>query len=421
MISKTSGPGPAGKTRGTLFLAIFSFILLTFLGFSGEEASAVTWQAQGPSPFYNGDVVIVPNNPVTGAIQSLLIDPGNNNTMYIGAVNGGIWKTTDGGTNWTPLIDTLKTLSMGGMAMDPNNSSVILAGFGAFSNADGNHGPRAGVILSSDAGSTWTPVGGAVTTNTDVSSVVVNGQNMFVASRANGTDVLNTGLFRSADGGASFIKISGSGGLPTGGITSLTSDPSNPNRLYAAVTNAGIFRSDNLGQTWTNITPAGSGIGSLTGNIQLSVGAGGQSLFVAVANSDDQRRTTTLYSVWQSLNQGGTWQNMGGQGSGPGQGLPGTIENGAFVGVNKQGQGNNNLALRADPSNPNIVYISGDATPPWNFVNSSTTAFPNQIGATLESASIFRGDASLPLGNPPAVDNWLPATPSQCAVAPHHR
>ena len=69
--------------------------------------------------------------PWSGAIQSLLIDPTNNNTMYIGAVNGGIWKTTDGGSTWTPLIDTLTSLSMGGMALDPDNPSRILAGFGA--------------------------------------------------------------------------------------------------------------------------------------------------------------------------------------------------------------------------------------------------------------------------------------------------
>ena len=117
--------------------------------------------------------------------------------------------------------------------------------------------------MSSDAGTTWTPVGGAVTANTDVSSVLVNGQTCSsppgVAKRHRRG---NTGLFRSTDGGASFIKISGSGGLPTGSVTSLASDPSNPNRLYAALHNAGIFRSDNLGQTWTNITPAGSGIGA---------------------------------------------------------------------------------------------------------------------------------------------------------------
>ncbi len=120
---------------------------------------------------------------MVGAVQSLLIDPNDNNIMYAGAVNGGIWKTTDGGGTWTPLTDTQKSLSMGGMALDPGNSSRILAGFGAFSNFGGKSGPLAGVIFSSDAGNTWTPVGGAVTANTDVSSVLVNGQTMFVASR----------------------------------------------------------------------------------------------------------------------------------------------------------------------------------------------------------------------------------------------
>ncbi|MGA7562405.1 MAG: sialidase family protein [Desulfobaccales bacterium] len=259
MVRKASGPGPAGKTRGTLFLAILIFLILTFLVFPEGAAAAITWQAQGPSPIQGADVVIPPDNPVVGAVQSLLIDPANNNIMYAGAVNGGIWKTTDGGSTWTPLTDTQTSLSMGGMALDPTNPNRILAGFGNFSNF-GKDGPRAGVIFSNDAGSTWTPVGGAILANTDVSSVVVNGQVMFVASRSDGQGVNSSvpGLFRSTDGGASFIQISGSGGLPTGSVTSLVTDPSDPNRLYAAVAavqNSGIFRSDDLGKTWTNITP----------------------------------------------------------------------------------------------------------------------------------------------------------------------
>ena len=368
MLSKTSRPGFAGKSRGTLFLAILIFVILFSLVFGGGEAAAVTWQAQGPSPIIYGDAVIAPTtplieNPVVGAVQSLLIDPNDNNTMYAGAVNGGIWKTTNGGGTWNPLTDGLTSLSMGGMALDPGNSSRILAGFGTFSNFGGKSGPLAGVIFSSDAGNTWTPVGGAITTNTDVSSVLVNGQTMFVASR--GTDI-NLGLFRSTDGGASFIKISGSGGLPSGGITSLASDPSNPNRLYAAVTQSGIFRSDNLGKTWTNITPAGSGIGTSTANIQLSVGAGGESLFICLAapmgTTPTGKGAVRVQSVWRSLDRGATWQNMGGQGAGLGQGLPGTILNGQFYGINNDGQGKNNLAILADPNpqKPNIVYISGD-------------------------------------------------------------
>lgn len=253
---------------------------------------------------------------MVGAVQSLLVTA--NNTMYAGAVNGGIWKSTDGGGTWAPLTDGLKSLSMGGMAVDPGNPNHILAGFGQFSNA-GNDGPPAGVIFSSDAGVTWKSVGGAITANTDVSSVVVNGQNMFVASRSSYAAEV-TGLFRSTDGGTSFIQISGSGGLPLGSITSLASDPSNPNRLYAALQNSGIFRSDDLGKTWTNITPANSGIGASTANIQLSVGANGQSLFMAQAAplgmTSTGKTAIVLQSVWRSLDRGATWQNMGRQGDG---------------------------------------------------------------------------------------------------------
>jgi photosystem II stability/assembly factor-like uncharacterized protein len=180
------------------------------------------------------------------------------------------------------------------------------------------------VIFSSDSGNTWTSVGGAITANTDVSSVLVNGQVMFVASRSFGQsgDSSVPGLFRSTDGGASFIQLSGSGGLPTGSVTSLVSDPSNPNRLSAALQTFGIFRSDDQGKTWTNITPAGSNIGTSTENIQLSVGANGQSLFICLASPMGTTETggtaVVLQSVWRSLDQGATWQNMGGQGSGPG-------------------------------------------------------------------------------------------------------
>ncbi len=417
MIRKTSGPGLAGKTRGTLFLIL---VILACLVFSEGEAAAITWLSQGPYPLTQGAVVIPTVNPAIGAIQSLLIDPNANNTIYIGAVNGGIWKTTNGGGTWAPLnLEVLPSvspsLSMGGMAMDPGNSSRILAGFGQYSNSL-HDGPLPGAIFSSDAGATWSSVGGAILANTNVSSAVLNGQTMFIASRSSlhpneaGLITPVTGLFRSNDGGTSFIQISGSGGLPLGSVTSLASDPGDPNRLYAALQNSGIFRSDDLGKTWTNITPPNSGINAGTAYIQLSVGAGGQSLFMGFTSGG--QKSTALQSVWRSLDRGATWQNMGGQGSGPGQGLPGTIENGAFVGINSDGQGETNFSLKADPVNPNIVYIAGDAQPAWNQVNPDPArSFPNQIGAPRTLASIFQGDASKALSSPPSTDPWVPATP----------
>jgi hypothetical protein len=100
------------------------------------------------------------------------------------------------------------------------------------------------VIFSSDAGNTWTSVGGAITANTDVSSVLVNGQVMFVASRSFGQsgDSSVPGLFRSTDGGASFIQLSGSGGLPTGSVTSLVSEtPATPTASLLPYKHSGFF------------------------------------------------------------------------------------------------------------------------------------------------------------------------------------
>ncbi|MFI5330271.1 MAG: autotransporter-associated beta strand repeat-containing protein, partial [Desulfobaccales bacterium] len=414
MARKTYSLGLAGKAERTLFLAIFIFLLLISLAFSPASATTIDWQAEGPSPINQGQATIVPDNPVVGALQSLLVDPTDSNTLYVGAVNGGIWKTTNGGGVWTPLTDGQNSLSMGGMALDPGNSSRILAGFGVFSNFRGSGGPPDGVIFSSDAGATWTSVGGVITANTNVSAVLLKDQLMFVASRDNilnaGPPTPVTGLFRSTDGGASFIEISGSGGLPTGSVTSLAFDPGDYKRIYAAVQKQGLFRSDDQGKTWTNITPASSGIGTTTQNVQLTVGAGGQSLFMGVANNLG-KGNVQLQTVWRSLDQGATWQNMGGQGSGAGQGLPGTIEDGKFVGIQPGGQGDINFALLADTKNPNYVYISGDRQAAWNELTNSGRQFPNQIRANDFYGQLFRGDASKALSSPPEVDPWNTTTP----------
>jgi hypothetical protein len=113
MIRETFCPGLAGKTIGTRFPAIPILIILFFLALGGGKATAVTWQAQGPSPILGGATVIVPDNPVVGAVQLLIIDPNDNNTKYAGAVNGGIWKTTNGGGTWTPPTDGLHTFPWG--------------------------------------------------------------------------------------------------------------------------------------------------------------------------------------------------------------------------------------------------------------------------------------------------------------------
>src|SRR6202011_37862 len=87
------------------------------------------------------------------------VDPTNTNVVYAGAAQGGIWKTTDGGTTWTPLTDTQASLAIGSIALDPQNHNTIYAGTGEENNSgDSYYG--AGILKSTDAGTTWTNIPG---------------------------------------------------------------------------------------------------------------------------------------------------------------------------------------------------------------------------------------------------------------------
>ena len=92
------------------------------------------WIPQGPAPVINSQVEnIEPDNQVAGAIHTVLAHPTNANELYIGAVNGGIWKTTNAQAvrpTWTPLTDELPSLSIGALAYDPTDSSrqTVVAG-----------------------------------------------------------------------------------------------------------------------------------------------------------------------------------------------------------------------------------------------------------------------------------------------------
>lgn len=328
-------------------------------------------------------------------------------------MNGGVWKTTSGGASWTPLTDYQGSLSIGALAFDVSNPNRIVAGLAVFSNSRGNGGPRLGLISSNDGGTSWNPLGSPFLNDTEISSLLIDKQTIWAASRdwLDGGKDGKTGLFRSLDGGRSFQLVSGTGGLPTGGVNSLAWDSRNYNRVYAAVTKNGIFRSTNGGQTWTKISIPGMNIGSETSNVLLSVGAEGRSLFVAIAKTypdppNEKGPKERLESVWRSMNGGTTWQNLGGQGSGASKGLPGSTEDTGFFGVNPGGQADINLAILADPTNPNLVYIGGDTQPAKNEgIQGVDPEFPNSIGAIGYTGRLFRGDASQLLGQ-----QWTPIT-----------
>ena len=152
-----------------------------------------TWTSLGPA--HQG-----------GRTRALLIDPNNPNLMYAGGVDGGVWKSTDAGANWTATSDLLGNIAVVTLAFDPQNSSVIYAGTGeGFFNIDAIRG--AGIFRSIDAGATWNQLASTNNSNFFYTMKILvsprDSQRLWAATR--------TGVFRSLDAGATWtIVLSGS-------------------------------------------------------------------------------------------------------------------------------------------------------------------------------------------------------------------
>jgi len=236
------------------------------------------WIPQGPAPIENGAAVASPNNQVAGAIEAVAPHPTNADVIYVGAVNGGIWKTTDGTSatpKWTALTDGQRSLSIGALKFDPTDRTIntLIAGIGRFSAFRRAGGPRTGLLLSTDGGNTWGAIdGGGRLVGSNISGVAVRGSTI-VAAADTADDLVcnNIGLFRSTDGGKSFSLVSGTAGtgLPGGTVFDLTEDTGNTAVLYAPVivdTNrcpkgtSGVYKSTDTGATWSLVSDAAMNI-----------------------------------------------------------------------------------------------------------------------------------------------------------------
>jgi hypothetical protein len=133
--------------------------------FSAERAllspgSGSSWTLIGPQPTNPNLNFSFDGAPtVSGRVTALAVDPTNSSVVYLGAAEGGVWKTTNGGMSWTPLTDTQASLAVGSIAIDPSNHNTIYVGTGE-ENFNGDAYFGAGILKSTDGGSTWTQVNG---------------------------------------------------------------------------------------------------------------------------------------------------------------------------------------------------------------------------------------------------------------------
>ncbi|HVF61638.1 MAG TPA: RTX toxin [Thermoanaerobaculia bacterium] len=399
---------PGGRLRAATGLcALFAVTVALALPIAAYGQPPIDpgtkWKAQGPGPAVDGQIENVPpNNPITGAIHTVLAHPTNANILYIGSVNGGVWKTTNAQSltpSWTALTDTLATSAIGAMAFDTTDatSNTIWAGVGRYSSFGRLGGNRVGLYKTTNGGSSWTSVtGGGVLLGKNISGVVAQGNTIVISvNQADVNAIPNLGIWRSTDGGATFTQISnGNGtltGLPGGVTYDLVVDSTNPARLFTSVTFAtlvggtnGVYRSLDTGATWAKVSNAAMDavLTNAASNTEFAVGLN-NNVYCAIVNPG------RLAGLFRSGDGGTTWTEMDRPRTGPNN-----------VGIHPGAQGSIHMSILADRTNHNLVYLGGDRQPftleeglPF------PPQFPNSIGANNFSGRLFRCDASLASGS----------------------
>jgi len=332
--------------------------------------------SEGPGPrsglIENVQSADAPNGTGAGAVQAILPDPAlGASTYFASSPNGGVWITSNGGTIWTPLTDKQSSLSIASLGLDPTDPTgkTIIAGIGITDNGEysqfnlefGRGGAQTGLLYSTNGGATWSNLGGATLAGQSVIGVEARGNTILAATFEVQSAMTNTagyGLFRSTDDGATFTRVSGTNGLPNGAVTSLVADPNDPARFYAAVkssANAGstsVYRSNDNGANWTQVFSAAKSNGLISSagdqtSITLAAGPNGS---VAIAINDLGKPNVTpaiipsLAGVFLSGDNGANWNQVT-----------------AAPNVVPGGQAPVNLHIAIDPTNGNIIYLTGDA------------------------------------------------------------
>jgi len=287
---------------------------------AGLALASSDWDELGPAPIINGGY--------TGRVSAVACSPTDPNRYFAAGADGGVWRTTDGGSSWTPLTDHMPTSAMGALALDPLNENIIYAGTGEANYA--NHSRYGlGLYKSTDGGETWLQLAEDVFGGRCFSKMVINPLNSQIIyaaiTRAGGFPELAAakghpgatgplGLFRSDDGGSSWVQLTN--GLPSLSTTDVAIDPSDPQTLYAAIgrifghPDNGIYKSTDGGDSWGKL---GGGLPSETlGRISVAVAPSMASRIYTLITrpSDAFGGGASVLGAYRSDDGGGSWTSI---------------------------------------------------------------------------------------------------------------
>jgi hypothetical protein len=247
------------------------------------------WVPIGPAPATGGQNENVgTDNAVVGAIHALAPHPTDPDTLYVGTVNGGVWKTTNATAPvplWYPSTSAFRP-SIGALEFDPLDAAALtlVAANGQFSSFYLG-GELRGLLRTTNGGATWTEITNPLLDGESISGVAARGPVLVVTASPQFGGDFPGGVFRSSDTGSTWTRLDGNGlsGLApsSSGYPDLVGSPGAPSRLYTAARGGAIYLSTNTGATWTAISGGSAALTSALGdfscdNVELAVGPTGR-------------------------------------------------------------------------------------------------------------------------------------------------
>src|SRR6202790_536103 len=250
----------------------------------------------------------------SGRVMSIAVNPKNKVEYYVGVASGGVWKTVNDGTTWTPLFDKEGSYSIGWVMLDPNDPSVVWVGAGE-SNSQRSVSYGDGIYRSDDGGKNWQNLG--LKKSGNIGRVMIDPRDskvVYVAAEGPlwgpGGD---RGLYKSEDGGKTWkavLTVS-----ENTGVVDVAIDPSNPDIIYAAAyqrrrhvftlidggPESAIYKSTDAGATWNKLK---SGLPTVdTGRIGIAVSPADPNVVYATVEAADGKG-----GIFRSDDRGANWE-----------------------------------------------------------------------------------------------------------------
>ena len=308
-----------------------------------NQRASTNWTPLGPTSYTNGPSGY---NGGLGRVNVIAFHPTNASIIYLGTPAGGLWRTTDGGSTWTPLTDTLASIGVSGIAVDHGNPNTIyiLTGDG-----DGADTWSIGVMKSTDGGATWANTGLSwnVTNFVRGFKLIMHPTNSSIMMA-----VTNAGIYRTTDGWTSWSNVQ------SGDFRDIEFKPGSPATVYAATTNT-LYRSTNTGASWST---SGTGLPSGENRVALAVSPASPNTLYYLAGPGGASGGGTYNGMYRSTDSGVSFSTQS------------TTPN--ILGSDINGNGSSDqswydLAMAVDPQNANTTITGGVNV--WRSTNGGVT------------------------------------------------